>query len=77
MVRKFWKLVFVIPVIICLWFVLTLDSQPTESSKIILEMKMVPVEGSPGEFVLEYSNGVRELLKKDGKRYPLSELGKK
>jgi hypothetical protein len=36
--------------------------------KVVLEMNMIPVDDSPGEYILEYSNGSRELLKKNGTR---------
>lgn len=35
-------------------------------------MNMIPVDDSPGEYILEYSNGNRELLKKDGTIQPLT-----
>lgn len=44
---------------------------PHEEDKVILTTIMIPVDDSPGEFILEHSNGNRELLKKDGTRVPL------
>jgi hypothetical protein len=44
-------------------------------SKIVLEMNMVPIDDSPGEYILEYSNGSLELLKKDGTRAVISPKG--
>lgn len=44
---------------------------PQEEKKVILTTTMIPVDDSPGEFILEHSNGNRELLKKDGTRVPL------
>ena len=48
--------------------------QPDRNNQIILQMQMIPVDGSPGEFILEYSNGQRELLKKDGTRVLLKPI---
>ncbi len=42
-----------------------------EPPKTVLELKMIPVENVPGEFILEYSNGIKELLRADGTRVPL------
>lgn len=50
---------------------------PEDKSKTILEMEMIPVDNSPGEYILEYSNGKREILKKDGSRSPLPNKEKK
>jgi hypothetical protein len=50
------------------------DTSPpaTPKEKVIIELQMIPVDGADGEFILEYSNGVRELLKKDGTRLVLT-----
>lgn len=59
------------------------DNQSSKSpvgNKVILEMMMYPIEDSDGEFMLEYrkdANGPiisREILKKDGKRYPVGQI---
>ena len=46
---------------------------PPQRDKQVIEVKMIPVENSMGEYILEYSNGHRELLQKDGKRVPLND----
>ncbi len=51
--------------------------------KVVLEMTMYPIEGSDGEYMLEYRedpNGPvirREILKKDGQRHPVGEVTNK
>jgi hypothetical protein len=54
---------------------------PHKDEKVILEMTMYPIQDSEGEYMLEYRESThgpvirREILKKDGKRYPVGNVG--
>jgi hypothetical protein len=67
------NLIFLIIVFLGLlvFIVLLSPSTPDPPPKTVLTMTMVPVDNSPGEFILEYSSGKKELLKADGTRIPI------
>lgn len=60
--------IILIPLIAGVVAVLYQPAHPT----VVLEMEMVPIENSAGEYILEYSNGTREILRKDGTRQILT-----
>lgn len=74
MVNKVIKLVLV--AVVCTAIIVLISDcgkqPPPPNRKIVMEMNMIPVDDSPGEYILEYSNGNRELLKKDGTIQPLT-----
>lgn len=84
MVNKLLKLVAIVALVVLVFIATYEPSQspaPPKEEKVILEMTMYPVQDSEGEYMLEYRESThgpvirREILKKDGKRYPVGNVG--
>ncbi len=76
---KFLRIMLAIAIVLVVATIYSLVSGRTKTHvepQPVLEMTMTPIDGAPGEFILEYSNGRLEHLKIDGTRAPLAPITK-
>lgn len=75
MVHKVLRFISIIIFITAIAIMVLIDGpREDHGPKVIMHMRMVPIDDCPGEYILEYDNGNRELLKEDGSRIPLQSV---